>query len=368
MKARVLIISQDIETTKLVTRVLSGDGHQVSACNKPKDVISLLREHLFDIIFLDVHVHDAPYEKIIEIIRKVIRDAVLVLIISYAFPDVTKHDMTDVNIYLIQPLSDEKIRNALNRALRQAALSSEQRRLLSTVTAAKKQWEATVDAIEDPIFLTDFEYNVLRANLATYRKLGKGVEEVLGHKCYEIFHCSEHVLDDCPGKKAMLSGEMVSEIVPFKGLRQKLSCDVYPQVFSGGGLVHHLHAPTVSYETQAEMMTTYERVFDDAVLPILLISLDDYKVVDANQKALEFFAREPERIFNTDLENLFTTGEGENVVTSIMEQLETREASYRTQIIDGRGKEKDVYIMANGVDIRDRRMAEIFVIPIDSLI
>jgi PAS domain-containing protein len=367
MKARVLIISQDAEATDLVTKVLISDGHQVSVCSKPKEVISLLRENVFDIVFLDVHVREAPYEKIVEVIRKVTRDAVLVLITSYAFPDVAKHDMVDVNLYLIQPLSDEKIRNVLNRALRQAALSLEQRRLISTVTAAKKQWEATVDAIDDPIFLTDFEYNILRANLATYRKLGKGVDEVLGHKCYKIFHCSEHVLDDCPGKRAMVSGEMVSEIVPFKGLRQKLSCDVYPQVFSGGGLVHHLHAPTVSYETQSEMMTTYERVFDEAALPILLVSLDDYKVVDANQEALEFFAREPERIFNTDLENLFASDEGERVVISIMQQLETREASYRTQIVDGRGKEKEVYIMVNAVDIRNRRMAEMFVIPIDSL-
>jgi len=351
----------------MITKVLISDGHEVSACNKPKQVMSTIREEAFDIIFLDVHIHDAPYEKIVELIRKVAREVILVLITSYAFPDVAKHDTLDVGIYLVRPLTDDKIRNVVSRALRQAAFSRENRRLLSIVAAAKKQWEATVDAIDDPIFLTDFDFNILRANLATYRKLGKGVDEVLGHKCYDIFHCAEHVLDDCPGKRAMLSGEMVSDILAFKGLRERLSCDVYPQVFSGGGLVHHLHAPTVSYETQAEMMTTYERVFDDAAVPILLVDAENYKVVDANRRALEFLAREPERIFNTDLENLFKTDDCEAVISTMMEQLETQGRGFRTQVVDGRGKEKDVYIIANAIDVRGRRMAEVFVVPIDLL-
>jgi ActR/RegA family two-component response regulator len=367
MKANILTISQDAELTNLVMNVLATNGFEVHTCSKPRDVISVIREHVFDIIFLDVHIRDAPYEKIVEVIRKVARDAVLVLITSYAFPDIAKNDKLDGTLYLVQPLNDEKIRNAVYRALHQASISRETRRLLSTVTAAKKQWEATVDAIDDPIFLTDFDYNILRANLITYRKLGKGVDKVIGHKCYEIFHCSNHILDDCPGKRAMVSGEMVSDVVPFKGLKQKLSCDVYPQVFAGGGLVHHLHAPTVSYETQAEMMTTYERVFDEAAMPILLVDADEYKVVDANQRALEFFAREPERIFNTDLENLFAAGEGEAVISNIMDPGGDQRRSFRTQIIDGRGKEKEVYIVVNDVAVRNRHMAEIFVVPVDLL-
>lgn len=367
MKANILIISQDIELTETTTKVLISEGHDVSVCSRPKQVISLIRENGFDVFFLDVHIRDAPYEKIVEVLRKVARDAVLVLITSYAFPDVAKHDRPDIALYLVQPLTDDKIKNAVSRALRQASLSLENRRLLSTVTKAKKQWEATVDAIDDPIFLTDFDYNILRANLATYRRLGKGVDEVLRKKCYEIFHCSDHILDDCPGKRAMLSGEMASDVIRFKGFRQKLSCDVYPQVFSGGGLVHHLHVPTVSYETQAEMMTTYERVFDEAAVPILLIDVDDYKVVDANQRALEFFAREPERMFNIDLENLFAATEGETLINNIMGQLAAPVSSFRTMVIDGRGKEKEVYVVVNGVSVRNRRMAEVLVVPIDLL-
>jgi PAS domain-containing protein len=115
------------------------------------------------------------------------------------------------------------------------------------------------------------------------------------------------------------------------------------------------------------MMTTYERVFDESVMPILLLDVEDFKVVDANRRALEFFAREPERIFNIDLENLFTATESEKAVNNIIEQLENPGSSFRTQIVDGRGKEKDVYIVSSNVDVRSRRLAEIFVIPIELL-
>ena len=367
LQANVFLISQDIELTERMVKVMVSEGHEVSVCTRPRAIISAIRQKAFDIVFLDVHMRDAPYEKIVEVIRKVLPAAVLVLITSYAFPDATRTDRPEIALYLVQPLTDDKIKKAINRALHQVSLSQENRRLLSTVTAAKQQWEATVDAIDDPIFLTDFDYNVLRANLATYRKLGRGVDDVLGKKCYEVFHCSDHLLDDCPGKRAMLSGEMVSEVMRFKGLRQKLSCDVYPQVFSGGGLVHHLHAPTISYETQAEMMTTYERVFDEAAVPILLIDVDDYKVVDANQRALEFFAREPERMFNADLENLFTAAEAETLVTYILKQHGAESSSFRAMVIDGRGKEKEAYIVVNDINVRSRRMAEILVVPVDLL-
>jgi len=365
--AKVMVISQDLDLIESTTKSLKNEGHEVSSCSKPTEVLSRTRGKDYDLVFIDVHMRDAQHEKIADVIRRVVPDAEIVSITSYAFPYVSGHDASFVTSYLVQPLTDDKIRNVVNRALRQARISRERRHLLSNVTAAKKQWEATVDAIDDPIFLTDFEYNILRANLMTYRMLGKGVDKVLGGKCYEIFHCTERPPDDCPGKRATVSGTMVSDIIHFKGLEERLSCDVYPQVFAGGGLVHHLHAPVISYETQTELMTTYERVFDESLVPILLIDVEDYKVVDANRKALEFLAREPGMIFNMALANLFVPTLSERAINSLMERLRNRGGSFRSKIVDGHGREKDVYIIANPVNVRSKRLAAILVISVELL-
>ena len=50
----------------------------------------------------------------------------------------------------------------------------------------KRQWEATFDAISDPICLTDQNYNILRVNAGFLKKTDTDKqEEHLNKKCYE---------------------------------------------------------------------------------------------------------------------------------------------------------------------------------------
>jgi len=369
MKAKILIVSQDHEIIKSVSDTLTSEGHKITSCDIPNTVVTKCREEKYDLVFVDVHIRDVPYDKLILDMKNACSETEVVVITSYAFPEsMGKGEALDIAGYLIQPLTQAKIRNVTNRALRQGELARENRRLLLAVTAAKKEWEATVDAMEDPIFVTDFDYNILRANLGTFRKLGKGVKEVIGKKCYKIFHCSDHVLDDCPGKRARDSGEPATESVSFKGLKQRLSCSVYPQVFaSGGGLVHYLREAPVDTEQQAETMTKYERLFDEASIPILFVGAEDCKVTDANQKAINLFGYDPEKIFDMDLENLFAQSLRETVIYNIMNQIEGKEAPLKVKILDYKNNEIDAFVIANPTEVAGRAYIEIFIIPVDLL-
>lgn len=361
--AKIFVISQDLGIIDTISESLRNDGHGVSVCSKPGDVLSLVQNRDYDLVFIDVHIHDEPHEKVVDVVRNVSPESEVVLITSYAFPYISGHEKDAVMSYLVQPITEEKVKNVAKRALRQAKISREKRHLLSNITTAKKQWEATVDAIDDPIFLVDLNYNILRANLMTYRRLGKGVDKVLREKCYQIFHCSESAPDDCPGRRSMLTGKMASDVIHFKALDERLACDVYPQVFAGGGFVHHLHAPTLSYETQSELMTTYERVFDESLVPILLIDIDDYKIVDANRRALQFFARDPRMIFSVAIGSLFVSALSERAINSLIEILRNRGGSFKSRVVDGKGEDVEVIVIANPVNVRNRRLAAIFIIP-----
>ncbi len=369
MNAKILIVSQNKETTKLISDTLENEGHMVTANDILRTVGAMCREGNFDIVFVDVLIRRMTYSKLVSDIKNLCPETEVVVVTTDAFPkSIIKGEVLDISGYLIRPLTKDKIINITNRALRQGELTRENRRLLFAVTAAKKEWEATVDAIEDPIFVTDFDYTILRANLATFHRLGKGVKDVVGHKCYEVFHCSKHVLDDCPGKRARDSGDPASETMSLRGLKQRLTCSVYPQIFEGGGgLVHYLREPTVGTEQQAEAMAKYERLFDDANIPILFVSLDDYKVVDANQKAIEFFGHAPETISDMDLENLFVESLREEIINNIIEQIEGEELPIRTMILDSHKSEIDVFIIANPIEIGESGFVEIFVIPVELL-
>lgn len=365
MKARIFIISQDVKTTKLITKTLEKEGHWVASSSVPKTAVTKCREENFDLAFVNSDLRKVAYDKLISDIKRVSPETIIVVITTRTFPEaIAKGEALDIDGYLIRPLSADKILRVTEYGLREGQLASKNRRLLSTVSAGKKQWEAAVDAIDEPIFVTDFDYTVLRANLATFRKLGKGVNDVIGHKCYKLLHCSDRPPDDCPGRRARDSGEPVADVVVFKGLRQRLNCSVYPQIFAaGGGLAHFLQEPPVSSEKQAEVMTKYERLFDDAVIPVLLVDLEDNRVVDANLKALELFGRVPEEMSDTDLEDLFVESFRERAINNILKQTAGLEGSLNAKILDNKKKRIDVHVIANLLEIGHNRFAEIFFIP-----
>jgi PAS domain S-box-containing protein len=367
MKAKILIVSQDLDGQKLLSKTLEDLKHTVKTSDVPATTVTKCKEEYYDLVFVDAHIREIPHEQLVMDIKKACPETEIVIITSYAFPEsVAKGEALDIIGYLIQPLSEAKIKNITNRALRQGELARENRRLMVAVTAAKKEWEATVDAIEDPIFITDFDYNILRANLATFRELGKGVNEVIGKKCYEIFHCSSHALDNCPGKQARDTGEPVSETISFKGLKQRRSCNVYPQVFvSGGGLVHYLREAVSNVAQQAETMAKYERLFDDARIPILFVDGDDYKVIDANRRAIEIFGYTPEIIFDMDLENLFAQSLRETAIDNIIEQVEKGATPLKMKILNEDTTEHDAFVVANPVEIGSKKYIQLFVIPVN---
>ncbi|MGQ9534157.1 MAG: PAS domain-containing protein [bacterium] len=364
MKAKILIISQDQEIVKGIKNAIEPEGHIINSTNNADTCLNLCKTEKFDVIFVDVHIPTLPYNLLIPDIKKVCTESEIILIAGHTLPEaLVKLEAYQLNNFIILPLSNEKVKLTLNRALRQLELLKENRRLLLNVTAAKKEWEATVDAIEEPIFVTDFDYKILRANLATFQMLGKGVNEVIGKKCYEILHCAKEPVADCPGKRARDSGEPVSDTLSFKGIKRRMVCSVYPQVFAtGGGLVHYLHESTVTTEPQAQIMARYERLFDDAGLPIIVVSADDYKITDANQSALQLLAYDPEQLIDMDWENIFARDVREATIKELLQQLASGKASVKSKLLDKNYKELEVQIVANLVEVGNVRFFELFFI------
>ncbi len=78
------------------------------------------------------------------------------------------------------------------------AYTIENYKLFEKILEEKKEWSETFDAIEDPIFIADAEYKILRANAAFIRKAGLSKEDVLLKRCYDVFCKRGSPLDECP--------------------------------------------------------------------------------------------------------------------------------------------------------------------------
>lgn len=80
--------------------------------------------------------------------------------------------------------------------------NSELRNTNRALQNALKQWETTFNTTQDSIILIDPDFRILKANLATSNLLGKPLDDILGSKCYELFHGTNAAPDICPHKKA----------------------------------------------------------------------------------------------------------------------------------------------------------------------
>ncbi|MCR4287575.1 MAG: HD domain-containing protein [Deltaproteobacteria bacterium] len=71
----------------------------------------------------------------------------------------------------------------------------------AAVSRAKNQWDATFDAITDPLFIVDNDLKIVRANAAYAKYAGKPFKEIIGRTYYKIFpvldkpfpHCADAV-------------------------------------------------------------------------------------------------------------------------------------------------------------------------------
>jgi PAS domain S-box-containing protein len=75
------------------------------------------------------------------------------------------------------------------------------------VERSKQEWEATVDAIEDVCLAVDPDYTIRRCNRAAAEAQGLTPQQVVGRKCYQIFHHQDEPIEDCPVTTSLRTGE-----------------------------------------------------------------------------------------------------------------------------------------------------------------
>jgi PAS domain S-box-containing protein len=83
---------------------------------------------------------------------------------------------------------------------------------------AHREWENIFQAIGHPTVILDSERNILSANKATVTATGLPLEEVVGKKCYEIFHGTGRPPDGCPLEKMLHSGKLETEVMEIEVL------------------------------------------------------------------------------------------------------------------------------------------------------
>jgi len=114
-------------------------------------------------------------------------------------------------------------------------------------------WNHVFEAISDMAMILDPEHRVLAANPATLRATGLRSDEIIGRKCYEIFHCKDHPPAGCPHQKLKSSGRPETMEMEVESLGRSYLVSVSPIIDASGRIVQSVHlAKDISALKQSE--------------------------------------------------------------------------------------------------------------------
>ncbi|RJQ24059.1 MAG: PAS domain S-box protein [Nitrospiraceae bacterium] len=114
------------------------------------------------------------------------------------------------NLFTGKPIKDEDLLFLMGFSS-QIASAIENARLFENVSLARAELKNIFESISDMVYFTDSDFTIKRINQAVVKRTGKSEEEIIGKKCYEIFHGKEGPWEACPHSRS------VNQRQPFVG-------------------------------------------------------------------------------------------------------------------------------------------------------
>lgn len=106
--------------------------------------------------------------------------------------------------------------------------------------AARKDWEKTVDAIEDWICIIDLDSVILRSNRTVEKYFQLRVQDAIGRRCCKLFHGTDQPVASCPLPKMLRTKRRESTEVEIQEGRWML-ITVDPLFNDAGEIIRAVH-------------------------------------------------------------------------------------------------------------------------------
>lgn len=127
------------------------------------------------------------------------------------------------------------VRDVSERRMAEAVLKAS----FTNLERAKRDWEATFDAISDPLFIHDGEFRITRANRAYAEAAGLPFNEIVGRPYYEVFPKMEGPFTVC--KEALGTQNTEEEEVSVSAINKIFRMRYYPIRDVDGNYLHSIH-------------------------------------------------------------------------------------------------------------------------------
>ena len=205
MPLRALIVEDSEDDARLVLRELRRNDYEAESVRV--DTADAMRAALaggrWDLILCDYRVPGFGGPQALEVARSSGLDIPFVLVSGTIGEEAAVEMMRAGAKDYVMKGRLGRLGPVVKRELADAAARRGMRR-------AQIEWTAAFDSVQDPIFLHDAEFRVVRANLAYAKLAGMPVQEVIGKRYWEVFPVREGPLPGC-GNPSERGGGFIEE-------------------------------------------------------------------------------------------------------------------------------------------------------------
>ncbi|MBM4140116.1 MAG: PAS domain S-box protein, partial [Nitrospira sp.] len=178
-----------------------------------------------------------------------------------------------------------------------------------------RDWEDIFQSIGYPTIILDAQYNILSVNKATVKAVGShSAEELIGRKCYEIFHNTSEPPATCPFTKMFSSSKLEERYMDVEALGGVFHVSCTPVFDEMGNIQKIIHIATdITERKRAEdaLRISEEKfriLFENAPLGIGVSTLEG-KLLAYNEVISEITGYTKEDLLNFNVINLYQNPE-----------------------------------------------------------
>ncbi len=188
-------------------------------------------------------------------------------------------------------------RNTLETIAAQIGSFVARARTEENLRLARREWEEIFQAIGHPTLILDLQHTVIAANRAAANSVGKTEAEMLGEKCYEIFHGTSGSPAGCPMSNLLRSANFETVEMEMETLKGMFLVSCTPVFDDRGKLEKIIHIATdITQRKRAEQAlqrseSTLRSIFRVAPIGIGLVL--ERKLLQVNERICEMLGYAP---------------------------------------------------------------------------
>lgn len=118
---------------------------------------------------------------------------------------------------------------------------TDRKKAAEAILKAKNEWEDTFNSINDVVTIHDKDLNIVRANKAALTTFGLSAQELIGKKCFQVYHHKNCPPEGCPSCMINKTGKSITREYYEPALDCYVEVKAYPRFDDKNNIIGIIH-------------------------------------------------------------------------------------------------------------------------------